>query len=251
MIGCIIQARLNSSRLPGKIMMKIDNEKSVLDYVINQLKFCKHIDKIVIATTTSVYDDILVEYAKSHHLDFFQGNEIDVLDRYYKCAKSFSFDTIVRVTSDCPLVDPNVVDELIEQFQKGDFDYATNKLPLESSKCPHGSEVEVFSFETLKRTWEESKKSSEREHVTPYIYNSSDKFKICKMSSKEDLSYMRYTVDRPKDLVMIQEITARIKTRPILTKDIVQLFNEVPQLLGINSEYQRNEGYLRSLRDEK
>ena len=132
MLGCIIQARLGSSRLPMKIMKLLDAKNSVLDYVVNQLKFSKHIDKIVIATTTLDEDILLVEYAKKHDLNYFCGNKDDVLDRYYQCARNFSFSTIVRITSDCPLVDPSIVDCVIDKFLEGSYDYATNKLPLES-----------------------------------------------------------------------------------------------------------------------
>lgn len=251
MIGCIIQARLDSSRLPGKILMKVDEKNTILDYVINQLRSSKYIDKIIVATTTSENDNQLIEYANNNQLDSFRGSENDVLDRYYKCAKHFSLSTIIRVTSDCPLIDPTIIDELIENFQKDNFDYATNKLPLESSKCPHGAEVEICSFNTLEKTWKVVKKPSEREHVTPYIYNNPDKFTIFSMINDKDLSYMRYTVDRQKDLEIVQEIIKRITTRPILTKDIVKVFEKEPDLLRINSEYERNEGYHKSLRDEK
>ena len=251
MIGCIIQARLGSTRLPRKIMMDLDGEHSVLDYVVNQLKFCKHIDKIIIATTTLKQDNLLVRYSKNCGLDYFCGDENDVLDRFYQCARNFSFSIIVRVTSDCPLIDPTIVDDVINKFIKGNFDYATNKLPLRHSKCPHGTEVEVFSFKTLETTWLESKKISEREHVTPYIYHNPKKFSIFNLDSKKDFSHMRYTVDRPKDLELVQKIVKKIKTRPILTENIVKLFTAEPELLLINSEYIRNEGYFKSILDEE
>jgi spore coat polysaccharide biosynthesis protein SpsF len=251
MIGCIIQARLGSTRLPEKIMMHLDNKNSVLDYVVNQLKFCTFLDKIIIATTTLKQDNLLVKYSKNNQLDYFCGNENDVLDRFYQCAKKFHLTNIVRVTSDCPLIDPNIVDTVIDKFVKGNFDYATNKLPLIHSKCPHGTEVEVFSFKTLEKIWLESKKISEREHVTPYIYNNPKKFRIFNLFHEKDFSHLRYTIDRPKDMELVQKIVQKIKTRPILTKNIVELFTSEPELLLINSEYERNEGYFKSVLDEK
>jgi len=251
MIGCIIQARLGSTRLPGKIMMNLDSENLVLDYVVNQLKFCKYFDKIIIATTTLKQDNSLVKYSKNNKLDYFCGDENDVLDRFYQCARHFSFSIIVRVTSDCPLIDPNIVDTVIDKLVKGNFDYTTNKLPLINSKCPHGTEVEVFSFKTLEKTWLESKKISEREHVTPYIYYNPKKFRIFNLDYEKNFSHMRYTIDRPKDLELVQKIVKKIKTRPILTENIVKLFTTEPELPLINSEYKRNEGYFKSILDEK
>ena len=249
-IDVIIQARMDSSRLPGKIMMNLDNN-SVLDYVITQLKCSKMINRIIIATTHDSVDDVIIKYAQERGLTYFRGDKNDVLDRYYKCAKEFGCKNIVRITSDCPLIDPKTVDKIIQKFFSLNVDYATNKLPLKFSKCPHGAEVEIFSFETLKTVWNKSKKRSEREHVTPYIYNNSEKFKIFNLDYDKDLSYMRYTIDRPKDLELVQKIVTKIKTRPILTEEIVQLFIKEPNLLSINSEYKRNEGYFKSIKDEE
>ena len=117
-IDCIVQARFGSSRLPGKIMLRADNENIVLDYLINQLKYSKLIEKIIIATTMNKEDDQIVEFAKKNQIEFFRGKEKDVLDRYYQCAKNFSSDNILRITSDNPLIDPTIVDDLIINYQK-------------------------------------------------------------------------------------------------------------------------------------
>lgn len=241
---------MNSSRLPRKVMMNLD-KNTILDYVIAQIKNSKTINRIIIATTCDISDDVIIKYAQEQELLYFRGAKHDVLDRYYKCAKKFGCENIVRITSDCPLIDPEIIDKLVNKFFSLQVDYATNKLPLKYPKCSQGTEVEVFSFKTLETTWSKSKKMSEREHVTPYIYNNHEKFKIFNLDNDKDLSYMRYTIDRPKDLELVQKIVTKIKTRPILTDDIVQLFIREPDLLLINSEYERNEGYLKSIKDEK
>jgi spore coat polysaccharide biosynthesis protein SpsF len=245
----IIQARMGSSRLPGKIMLNLDNH-SILDYVIKQLKNSKIINKIVIATTQDDSDNVIVEYAQKNRLLYFRGNKEDVLDRYYQCAKKFSINNIVRVTSDCPLIDPQIIDYLIEIFVRNDLDYATNKLPIDSPSCNQGAEVEIFSFKTLEKIWNDSKKPSEREHVTPYIYNNPSQFKISNVPSK-GMNSLRYTIDRENDLELVRKIVSLIKNRPILTNDIETLFKTNPSLFQINSEYERNEGYFKSTQNEK
>ena len=142
-IDCIIQARMGSTRLPGKVMMKVDKTNTILSHVINQLKNSKKIDRIIIATTDLQEDYIIVNHAKILKTDLFRGNAVDVLDRYYQCAKKFSSEIIVRITADNPLIDPNIVDNVINQFLKNSLDYITNANPR---TYPYGTEVEVFSF---------------------------------------------------------------------------------------------------------
>ena len=124
-IDCIIQARMGSSRLPGKVMMKIDKINTIMFYVVNQLKNSKKINRIIIATTNLEEDDIIANYAKTMKVDLFRGDALDVLDRYYQCAKNFSSAIIVRITADNPLIDPNIVDDVVEQFMKNSFDYVS------------------------------------------------------------------------------------------------------------------------------
>ena len=250
MIGCIIQARVGSKRLPKKVLKNIDDKKKVLEFIINQVKYSKKIDKIVVATTTKNDDDIITMISKKNDCSYFRGNEKDVLDRYYYCAKKFNFNSIVRITSDCPLIDPQIIDYLIEIFVRNDLDYATNKLPIDSPSCNQGAEVEIFSFKTLEKIWNDSKKPSEREHVTPYIYNNPSQFKISNVPSK-GMNSLRYTIDRENDLELVRKIVSLIKNRPILTNDIETLFKTNPSLFQINSEYERNEGYFKSTQNEK
>ena len=203
MIGCIVQARMGSSRLPGKVMQKIDNNYTVLDYVIKQLKSSKKIERILVATTILDEDDIICEHLFSQKIEFFRGSSEDVLDRYFQCAKKYSFKTIVRITCDCPLIDPNIVDLVVDKYKNQKCDFATNTI---HRTFPYGTEVEVFSFETLEKAWKNAKKPSEREHVTPFIRESDNGFKIINVENLENISHIRYTVDRNEDLILVKKI---------------------------------------------
>ncbi len=247
-VGCIIQVRIGSTRLPGKVLRKLDDKNTVLDYVINQIGHCKLIDKIIIATTNEKQDDEIVEFAKNKGLLYFRGNSLDVLDRYYQCAKTFSIDVVVRATSDNPLNDPEIIDDLIKIFLDGDFDFATNEL---TRSFPQGIFVQIMSFATLEKTWTNGKLPSEREHVSPYVEKNKDEFKIYNMKHVPDLSYIRLTIDRENDLLFVQKIINQIKKNPILMNDILKALEKNPELLEINKNYVLDEGYKKSLSDDK
>ncbi len=247
MIGCIIQARMGSSRLPGKVMEKID-DKFLLDYVIDQLKSSKKIEKIIVATTTLPIDNLICEHLSSENITFFRGSSNDVLDRYFQCAKKFSIDTIVRITADNPLIDPYIVDLVIDKYNNTKCDYGTNCLPR---TFPYGTEVEIFSFKKLHEVWKNAKKPSEREHVTPYFYNHHDLFDIINVENSKDLSHLRWTVDRKNDLELVQFIVSKISTRPIFLNDILSLYYKEPKLFELNEPLIINEGYLKSLKEDE
>jgi spore coat polysaccharide biosynthesis protein SpsF len=248
MIGCIIQARIGSSRLPGKVLMPIDGEKTVNFHVLNQLKFCNLIDKIVVATTNLEEDDILANYVQDLGFDCFRGSPNDVLDRYYNCAKQYSFSTIIRITSDNPVIDPQLIDFLVKKFSDNSFDYVSNTL---ERTYPHGIEAEVFSFKSLETSWKEASLPSEREHVTPYIQKYPKKFSIHNIKQEKDYSHLRCTVDRINDIELIKSIFLKIKKRPILTGDIISLSEKEPKLFELNKEYDLEEGYQKSLKEDK
>jgi len=248
-ICCIIQARIGSTRLPGKVMMNVENQKPVLYFVIKQLQECKLIDKIIVATTTNTEDDQIVNYSKNLGIDYFRGSSKDVLDRYYQCAKEYSVSTIVRITSDNPLIDPEIVDSVINMFENNSYDYITNFLP--NSTFPSGVEVEVFSMNGLEKIWKKAKLPSEREHVTPYFSNHEDEFEITNIENTENLSHLRWSVDRIEDLKLVRLIVSKIKKRPILMKNIVDLFNKEPELVKINKNVNRDEGDIKSLKEDQ
>ena len=248
MIGCIIQARMGSSRLPGKVMMKIDNSKTILYYVINQIHKCKNIIKIVVATTTLDEDDVIVDHVQELGYDHFRGSSKDVLDRYYQCAREFKIDSIIRISADCPLIEPNIIDVVIRKFLDGKYDYVTNSL---TRTFPYGMDVEIFSFQTLENAWKNAKLPSEREHVTPYIYNHLKEFKKFNVTNSKNFSNLRIMVDRENDFQLIKKILSKIEEQPILLKDILELFKKEPDIFSINKEYQTDEGYLKSLKKDK
>ena len=238
---------MSSRRLPGKIMKIVDG-KPVLYHVINQLSHSKLLKKIVIATSTNTDDDMVENYAKQLGISCFRGKLDDVLDRHYQCAKKFSFDTIVRIPSDKPLIDPNVIDEVITQFTSNQYDYVSNFVyPF---KYSIGTEAEVFSFKALENAWKNAKLPSEREHVTPYFYKNKEIFRQTSIENSEDLSRFRCTVDTKYDLELIQKIYSNVKKRPILLSDVIKLFKANPQLAKINAHVKTG-GYLRSLKEDK
>lgn len=247
-MGCIIQARMGSTRLPGKVLKLVDNTNSSLYYTINQLKNCKGIDKIIVATTTKEEDDVIVEYLQKLSIEHFRGNPTDVLDRYYACAKKFSVDSVIRITADCPLIDPEIVDRGISIFKSGQYDYVTNTFPR---TFPDGNETEIFSFNALEIAWKNAILPSEREHVTPYFRNQKEKFKINNFEHTQDLSHLRWTMDLQEDLNLIRSIILKLDKHPIHLADILELFNKNPELVKINKGHIPNEGYMKSLKEDE
>jgi len=250
-IGCIIQARMSSIRLPGKVMMKVENENTMLDCVINQLQNSKEIKNIVIATTDQEEDDVIAKFAKNRAIKYFRGSKKDVLDRYYQCAKKFNFSEIIRITSDNPLIDYEIVDTVVEHFKSNNYDYISNRSTFQGfSTYPSGYDVEVFTFSALENAWKNAKLPSEREHVTPYFYKNKEIFRQTSIENSEDHSRFRCTVDTKYDLELIQKIYSNIKKRPILLSDVIKLFKANPELVKINAHV-KADGYLRSLKEDK
>ena len=200
----IVQARMNSKRLPGKVLMDIAG-RPMLWHVINRIKHSKYVNKTIIATTTNKDDKQIEDFCKTYDIDLYRGNEDDVLDRYYQCAELWNADTIVRITADCPLIDSEIVDEVIYSYlkNKDNFDGSSNTI---KRTYPRGLDTEVISFSTLKRIWNNAKKDYQREHVTIYIYEHTRQFKLYSVENDIDLSHCRWTVDEKKDLKFIKEI---------------------------------------------
>ena len=246
MIDVIIQARMGSSRLPGKVLMKL-NGVSVLQCLINQLDYSKSLNRKIIATSTNEEDNVIFESAKTIGVDSFRGNDLDVLDRYYQCAKYFSVQHVVRITADCPLIDPQIVDKTIEFYKNNNFDYVNN---FYKKTFPSGTEVEVFSFSTLEKVWKNAKKPSEREHVTSYIYTNPEQFSIGFIEYHEDLSNLHWTVDRTEDLNFVRALYSKIHKQPILLEDILNVIKDEPLILEINKNTNPKEGYLKSLQND-
>lgn len=248
MIGCIIQARMCSTRLKGKVLHKINSEETLLSFLIKQITNCKSLKTIVVATTELKEDDAIVDFLKPYDVEIFRGNSENVLDRFFHCAKKFKFSTIVRLTADNPLIDPFIIDLVIEKFSSLKCDYLSNTHPR---TFPQGNDVEIFSFKTLKKTWLHASKFSEKEHVTPYIYNNPNLFKIENFSNVIDYSHLRYTVDHLNDLELVQQIVNKIKHRPILFHDVISLLETEPKLFLLNKDHIIDEGYKKSKLHDK
>ena len=242
MIDCIIQARTGSTRFPNKIFNKITNTKSVLEFLIDQLKNSKLINQIIIATTDLTSDDVIVDFCKNHDLKYFRGSNTNVLERYFECAKLFNSKNILRVTSDCPLIDPQLIDQGIEKFLHEPCDYLSNSI---TPTFPHGLDFQIFTLNTLRIAFENANLESEREHVIPYIINNSKKFKIYDMQNPKNFSNFRITIDWKDDLELVKEIVKHISDRPITMHQIITTLEKYPELIKINSKHFRNTDHLK------
>ena len=246
-VTAIIQARMTSSRLPGKVLLPLAN-KPVLEHIVERLSYCKMIDKIVIATSDQNTDDILSSYCKDNNLLCFRGDLEDVLDRYYQASKIYNADPIVRITGDCPVIDPEVVDKVITGYLSGDFDI----FGL-SGEFPDGLDCTVFSFSAIEKAWNEAKLKSEREHVGPYIENNPKIFKKGKLELFKGLESYRWTLDESNDYEFLSIIFNKLykPDSPFLTNEILKFIHDNPEMLKINDQIIRNEGYLKSLKDDE
>ncbi len=235
-IVAIIQARLGSSRLPGKVLMPII-DRPMLWHIINRLKRSKSLNKIVIATTIAKEDNPVAEFCLQNNLDFYRGSEDNVLDRYYQAAKLYRAKIIVRITADCPLIDPEIVDKVVENYigNAGRFDGSSNVL---RRTYPLGLDTEVIPFSILEKLWKIADKGYHREHVTVYLYEHPELFKLSSVENSTDLSHLRWTVDEEADLRFIREIYQRLyqEGEIFLTEDILRILSEQPSLLEINKD---------------
>jgi len=238
-IVAIIQARMGSTRLPGKVLLDLAGEP-VLARVVNRTQRATMLDEIVIATTTESRDEAIVELCSSRGWAHFRGSEDDVLDRYYQAAKKHHADIVVRITSDCPLIEPEIIDLVVQELLKdGSLDYVSNTLPPRT--FPRGLDVEAMTFKTLERAWQEDKNSAWREHVTPYIYRAPEKFKLKAVTNEKDLSYMRWTIDTREDLEFVRRIYNHFDHDHFSWHEVLDLLKEHPEWLEINKSVKQKE----------
>jgi spore coat polysaccharide biosynthesis protein SpsF len=234
-IVVIVQARLNSTRLPGKILKTVLG-KPLLEYGLERLRRVKRASRLVVATTNNPSDEPIVNLCKKLKVDFFRGDEEDVLERFYGAALEHQADVVVRVNSDCPLIDPSTVDTVIEQFlsRQPDLDYCSNIL---APSFPIGMHTEVFSFEALEKAYQEAQDIPEREHVTPFIYRNPKRFRLESVVHNKDLSQHRWTLDQKEDLTLISKIIeALYPANPnFSTEDILELLEANPTWPSINN----------------
>lgn len=239
MIAAIIQARLGAERLPGKVLMKLGHS-NILDFQLKRIKKAKRLNEIIVATTEEKQDDKIVEFCKEKRIKFYRGSTKDVLSRYYNCAKLFKVDTIVRLTADCPFIDPSVIDKVIDIFFDKRADFSSNTIPPETSSWPDGSDVEVFSFKNLEIAYKNSVDLNEREHVTFYFWkNKTNNFSNVQLENSQDWSKYRFTLDYPKDLEVIKKIYLELKKNNQFgyVKDVVDILKNNPEIRELNKDY--------------
>ena len=238
-VVAIIQARMGSTRLPGKVLLDLAGEP-VLARVVNRTQRATTLDEIVIATTTESRDEAIVELCSSRGLAHVRGSEDDVLDRYYEAARKYDADIVVRITSDCPLIEPEIIDLVVQELLKdGSLDYVSNTLPPRT--FPRGIDVEAMTFKTLKRAWQEDKNPAWREHVTPYIYRTPEKFRLKAVTNEKDLSHMRWTIDTWEDLEFVRRIYIHFGHDQFSWHEVLDLLKEHPEWVEINKSVKQKE----------
>lgn len=237
-VVAIIQARMGSTRLPGKVLKTV-NGIPLLTYQLERLKTVKTIDELVIATTTKEADEPIVAFCLEHGIPYYRGSETDVLARFYMAAKQFQADAVVRLTSDCPIIDPNVVEEVINTYKTGMYDYVSNTM---ERSYPRGMDTEMFSMTNLEKAYQASKRLFEREHVTPYFYLNPTLFKLGNVCCKHgDVSAHRWTVDTEEDFIVIKKIIEELHSlNPFFTlEDTLKLVNANPEWNKINAHIEQ------------
>lgn len=249
----ILQARMSSSRLPQKVLMPILN-KPMLAHQIARLQSVKTPHKLIIATSLEDSDNNIEVLCQQLGVNCFRGELNDVLARYYQAAVQFksknTITNVVRITGDCPLIDSDIIDDVIKQFVSSNCDYCSNCVP---ATLPDGLDVEVFSFSALEQAYLLAKIPSEREHVTPFIRNNPQLFSLSNYTHHPDLSHFRWTVDEPNDFKLVTKIYENLYANKPNFKlaDIINLMKEKPELTRINNHINRNEGLLKSELEDK
>lgn len=241
----ILQARVSSTRLPGKVLMPVVGEP-MLYRQIERLRRCRGFDRLVVATSTDASDDSLASACRTWGVDCHRGSLGDVLDRFVDAARPYRPDSVVRLTGDCPLADPEVIDSVIRYFSEGGYDYASN---IDPPTFPDGLDVEVMRFSCLEQAHSEAELPSEREHVTPFVRTNEGRFRIGRYVGGVDLSHLRWTVDEPQDLAFVRAVYERLfPTRPdFTTADVLALLASESGLASMNSSIDRNQGLKKSL----
>jgi len=235
-IGAIVQARMGSTRLPGKVLFEAQG-KTLLEHLMERIGYCKTLDFTVVATSTNPRDDVIVALCCNHGFPVFRGSEMDVLDRYHEAARHFRFDVVVRISSDCPLVDPALTDEIISVFMnhRDEYDLVTNRHPL---TFPDGLDVDVMSFSALEHVWRNATEAHQREHTIPYFWESG--MRVFNFEHPDNLFVKhRWTLDYWEDYQLIKAIFEGLYRpgHPFGMKDILNYLKTHPHLFDINAAY--------------
>ena len=230
-VVAIVQARMGSSRLPGKVLQDLAGQ-TMLSRVVNRMRGSRLIDEVVVATTRHAKDDAIVEECGRCSVLFWRGDEKDVLDRYFRAAEWRGTDVVVRITSDCPLIDPEITDKTIQAFLHERPDYASNTLVR---AYPRGLDTEVISCTALTRAWQEARQPYQREHVTPYIIEHPSQFRLLSVTGDHDFSAHRWTVDTPEDLAFVRAVYSRIPSDGVFSwREVLKLLEREPALANLN-----------------
>jgi spore coat polysaccharide biosynthesis protein SpsF len=229
-VVAIIQARMGSTRLPGKVLAGIQG-RPMLWHVVQRVRRAKTLNQIVVATTTQRTDDAIADFCSEQGFDCFRGSENDVLGRYYQASREYGADAIVRITSDCPLIDPEIVDRTVWAFLEESPDYASNSIVC---SFPRGLDVEVMSLAALEVAWREATQDYQRAHVTPYLYENPRRFKILSVAADGDYSTQRWTVDTREDLEFVRTVYSRFEHQDFLFKDVLRSIEREPAIAEIN-----------------
>jgi len=242
----ILQARMGSTRLPGKTLIDICG-KPLLEHILFRIGHSKLIDSMVVATTELPFDDPIAVLCQRLNIKCFRGAEKDVLDRYYQCARTYGAEVIVRITADDPFKDPVVMDQIIAESLAGGYDYVSNTI---RPTFPEGLDVEVLTFRALERAWHEATTAADREHVTPYVWLHPDLFRLKNVEYVRDLSHLRWTLDTPEDLAFIRAVYERLYRLGslFLMSDVLHLLEEQPALLELNANLERFAGHKKIMR---
>jgi spore coat polysaccharide biosynthesis protein SpsF len=235
-VVCIIQARIGSTRLPRKVLLPL-LDKPILWWDVYRVRKCRLLDDIVIATTDLIQDDCLADLAQHEGWSVFRGSEHDVLDRYYHAALAYQADVVVRITSDCPLIDPAVVDYVVGAFLSAAprIDYASNTL---ARTYPRGLDVEVFTFAALEHAWRVDQ-SPQREHVTPYMYRNPEYFRLLGVQNRGDYASHRWTVDTSEDYMLVEHIYQQFGHGDCSWQDVLQLLDQHPEWVALNAHIEQ------------
>lgn len=249
-ILAITQARTSSTRLPGKVLKKIGTH-TLLELHINRILQSKKISKLIVATTTEVSDKAIVDLCNNIKIESYRGSLADVLDRFYQAALPYKPDYVIRLTSDCPLIDAKVIDLVVDTMLKTKVDYCSNTI---SPTYPNGLDVEVFTFAALEKAWKEAHLQSDREHVTPYIYRNSNLmggalFTALNVSNSVNYEAIRLTVDEQNDFEVISGLVNALGTAAPW-EAYTEYYLKHPELNKLNQGINRNEGYLKSLKND-
>lgn len=251
----IIQARMGSTRLPNKVLFPVLG-KPLLGWMLGRVACCPEISETIVATTTHASDDVIAKFAESEGYRIYRGSEDDVLDRYYQAARLTMPDAVVRITADCPLLDPAVLGSMVIEFESGDADFLSNSEPLPSS-WPDGMDISIMSFAALEKAWRGARKPSEREHVTFYFWNNPLEFKCKRIDHIPDLSKYRITIDYPEDFLLIKAIIEHFclhdpdALRRVPMKAIIEFLDAHPEVFDLNAAYSRGMGWQPSLERDK